>query len=160
MRRLAAVALAAAIGVTGGACAKAKAGSGAGEDVSLCVAFQLFDKLHEPSPEDPAAVRRYSETVVRIYDRVDSHIKVNRNEIPATMMAQVRQIMRSMRAFDHAYAQASTRQERLDAEATLIADRKLDRAINAITAFTKDQCVKRSNVIQFPDSPTTTTTKK
>jgi hypothetical protein len=147
-------ALAAAMVVSGGACAKAKAGSGGGEDVSLCVAFKLYDDLREPSPADPAAVRRYTETVVRIYDRVDSHLKVNGKEIPPAVMGQVRQIMRSMRAFDADYAQASTRQERLDAEAKLVADRKLDRAINAITAFTKDQCVKRSNVI-LPNSPTT-----
>ena len=154
MRRLAALALIPVLAISVGACTKAKAGSGAGEDVSLCTAFKLYDELREPSPDNPAEVRRYAQTTVRIFDRVDEHLKVNGKEISDAVMANVRQIMRSMRAFDRAYGQATTRQERLDAEATLVADRKLDRAINAITAFTKDQCVRRSNVPQIP-SPTT-----
>jgi hypothetical protein len=155
VKRLASVALVAAVVVSGGACAKAKAGSGGGEDVSLCAAFKLYDDVTEPSPEDPAAVRRYAQTVVRIYDRVDSHIKVNGHEIPRAVMADVKQIMTSMRHFDAAYARASTRTERVAAEAELVADRKLDRAINAITAYTKDQCVKKSNVPVITTPPET-----
>jgi hypothetical protein len=152
---MAAAALAVLVAFGAGACAKAKAGSGAGEDVSLCTAFKLYDDEAEPSPQDPAAVRDYAQTVVRIFDRVDSHIKVNDHEIPRNVMTNVRQIMTSMRRFDRAYAHASTSEDRLAAEADLVADRKLDRAINAITAFTKDQCVKKSNVPQIT-TPTTT----
>jgi hypothetical protein len=154
--RLVPVGLAVALMVAGGGCAKAKGGSGAGQDVSLCTAFKLYDDLAEPSPEDPAAVRRYAQTTVRIYDRVDSHIKIDGHDIPPVVMARVKQIITSMRHFDSAYGKASTRGERLQAEADLVADKKLDRALAAITIYTKDQCVKKSLI---PDVTTPTTTK-
>ena len=160
MRRRAPVALAALVLLTGAAgsgCAKAKTGSGAGQKVSVCDAFHLYDALKEPSPEDPVAVRRYAQTVVRIYQRVDPHIHVQGSDPPKQIVADAKQIISSMRACDHAYGQATTATERLAAEVSLTADAKLDRAINALTAYTKDQCVKKNNVQQFNGVPTTST---
>ena len=138
-----AVAVAAlSVALAGSACTARNQAKGGGSKVDFCAGYNAYDRLDEPDASQRVEVSRYADSVVRVMNRIDPDIRVDKQTLPKNVVDDVGTVKTAMR---HLRDQATAPAAGVNAAGTFAFDPAYRDADGRLLTFYDDHCKPKAS---------------